>query len=188
MKSILLLAAALAPAFAQISGPVAVTVREPESGRIVQPAAKAAVSRQELRKLETHFDDNLGNAGGTDHFDLRGYTRGIYLDGYGVVFTAEVDLIVSPMPNPFRQVIPPAEVAKVHQRKLDHVPILIKLMKDMMTSSAGALAELPANDQIVVSVRMQYHPWEDTKGLPTEIVMKADRKSALAGQIQMEEQ
>ncbi len=187
MRSVLLFAA-LVPAFAQISGPVAATARNVESGHVFPPAGSSPVSRQALQKLETRFDDNLGAAGGADHFDLRGYTRGTYLDGYGVLFTAEVDLIVSPMPNPFRQVIPPAEVAKVHQRKLDHVPLLVKLMKEMVTSSASALSALPENSQIVVAVRMLYHPWEDTKGLPAEILMKADRRSALAGQIQMEEQ
>ncbi len=36
-------------------------------------------------------------------FDLLGTTRGVYLEGYGVVFSAELDLIVTPNLNPFHQ-------------------------------------------------------------------------------------
>ena len=41
---------------------------------------------------------------------------------------------------------------------------------------------------MVVAVRLLYQPWEDTPGLPGQIVMKGDRQSALAGDIQTEEQ
>jgi hypothetical protein len=39
----------------------------------------------------------------------------------------------------------------------------------------------------VIAVRLLYLPWEDTHGLPAQIVMKGDRRAA-AGSVQMEEQ
>ena len=41
-------------------------------------------------------------------------------------------------------------------------------------------------DQIVVAVRLWYQSWEDTTGLPSQIVMRADRRSAAAGTIKTE--
>ena len=41
---------------------------------------------------------------------------------------------------------------------------------------------------VVVAVRLDYLNWEDTTGLPAQILMRADRKSALAGDIKEEQQ
>lgn len=181
MKPTILLALALAPAWAQLS-----RVSSPPAA--VAPSAKPMVARQSFHDLETRFDTILATAGGADHLDLRGYTRGLYLDNCGAVFTAEVDLVVSPTPNPFRQVISPAERAQVHQRKAANLVVLKKAMREMMAAAANSLTGMPASDQVVLAVRLAYQPWEDTTGLPNQIMMKADRKSAAAGSIQTEEQ
>ena len=57
-----------------------------------------------------------------------------------------------------------------------------------MKTAAMALIQVPEGQQFVLAVRLDYLPWEDTTGLPGQIVMKADRKSALAGDVQTEEQ
>ena len=41
---------------------------------------------------------------------------------------------------------------------------------------------------VVVAVRLDYLNWEDTSGLPGQILMRADRRSALAGYIEEEQQ
>ena len=45
------------------------------------------------------------------------------------------------------------------------------------------LIQIPDNQQIVLAVRLDYLRWEDTMGLPGLIVMRADRRSALADNI-----
>jgi hypothetical protein len=120
--------------------------------------------------------------------DVLGAARGIYLDGYGVVFTVEVSPIVTPTVNPFRPVMTEPEKAKVHQRKLERLPMLKQLMRDMWRESATALTSIPDNQQVVIAVRLLYHPWEDTRGLPGEIVMKGDRRAVATGDVQTEEQ
>jgi hypothetical protein len=84
--------------------------------------------------------------------------------------------------------IPPEEVAKIHQRKLDHLPLLRKTMQGMWRDAATALTSMPDSEQIVLAVRLLYQPWEDTTGLPGQIVMKGARKAALTGDIETEEQ
>jgi len=58
-------------------------------------------------------------------------------------------------------------------------------MREMMAGlgQSASLKGLPASDQIVLGVRLMCAPWEDTTGLPGQIVMKADRQG---GNIRME--
>jgi hypothetical protein len=79
------------------------------------------------------------------------------------------------------------EKEKIRQRKLDRLPMLRQAMRDAWRDSAAALTSIPDNQQVVVAVRLLYLTWEDTHGLPGEIVMKGDRRTALAGAPQTEE-
>ena len=56
-------------------------------------------------------------------------------------------------------------------------------MKDLMKVSAITLVPLPDDQKIVFAVRVRYQRWEDTSGLPAQIVMTADKKSATQGDI-----
>jgi hypothetical protein len=85
--------------------------------------------------------------------------------------------------------------AQVHQRKLDHLPLLQKAMREMVKNTAmtfGAAGDrmklLPPGAQFVLAVRILYLPWENTTGLPGQIIMKADLKGALEGKIMEEVQ
>ena len=152
------------------------------------PTEKLRVPRQTLTDVERHFDTKLAGVGaGNDPIDLLGAARGIYLDGYGVVLTAEASLIVTPGLNPFKTVMTEPEKEKIRQRKLDRMPMLRQAMRDAWRDSAATLTSMPDNQQVVIAVRLLYLPWEDTHGLPGEIVMKGDRRTALAGAPQTEE-
>ncbi|MBZ5726979.1 MAG: hypothetical protein LAP87_18530 [Acidobacteriia bacterium] len=155
---------------------------------VVGTPTAARVSWQTLSDLEKGFDARLSSAGGADPMVLLGNTRGLCLNGYGAIFTTDAELIGTPRITPFHQQITPAEKADTHKRKIEHLPLLKNAMLEMMRSAAAALKDLPASDQIVVAVRIFYLPWEDTAGLPGQILMKADRQGALAGNIQVEEQ
>ena len=182
-----LLVLALAPAWPQVSRPGA-TAASPAPAP-VNPAKPMRIAPQAFTDLERQFDTKLSAIGNVnDPLDLLGATRGLYLDGYGAVFTTELSLIVTPTINPWRQQISKEEADRVHQRKLDRVAPLKQAMKDMVKTSAMTLSQIPDNQQIVVVVRLLFLPWEDTTGLKGQILMKADRKAALAGDIKTEEQ
>ena len=179
----MLIGAAVMMAFAQVA-------KQPASfGSAVIPAVRGHIAPQTFTELEKRFDSRLTSIGGAnDPVDLLGTTRGIYLEGYGAVFTTEASFIITPTVNPFRQTISKELAAQVHQRKTARVPLLRQAMQDMMKTAAATLLQIPENQQVVVAVRFLYLPWEDTTGLPAQIIMKADRKSAMAGNIQTEEQ
>jgi len=186
----------LAPAWAQLPKPPAATSTAARAAApvaaplaTVTPTEKPRVPRQTLSDLESRLDTKLASLGGVnDPVDLLGAARGIYLDGYGVVLTAEASLIVTPGLNPFKTEMTAPEKEKIRQRKLDRLPMLRQAMRDVWRDSATTLTSIADNQQVVVAVRLLYLPWEDTRGLPGEIVMKGDRRTALAGAPQTEEQ
>ena len=78
------------------------------------------VTRNALAGVERDCDGRLASA--TEAFDLLGPTRGVYLEGYGAVFSSELNLIISPNLSPFRPVFGKAEIARIRDRKLQRLP------------------------------------------------------------------
>ena len=186
MKAAALFLAVLAPAWCQIktSGPVQPLDMRPP-GSINLPLK---VVPQTFTQLEKRFDDQLGRTGGLDHVYLLGSTRALYLDGYGVVATAEVDLIQSPNTSPFHMEMTPQEIASVHERKIRNVSALKVTMQTMMMDLSRLPLPGSTDQQIVLAVRILYLRWENTAGLPAQILMHATRAEAFQGKVQTEEQ
>jgi hypothetical protein len=155
---------------------------------VLHPGRNVSIALGTFSTLENGFDRKLTGYNINDPIDLLGRTRGIYLNGYGAVFTTEVSLIVTPSINPFHPSMSAAEIAAVHKRKSDRMPVVKQLIKDMAQTAAKALIQIPDDQQVVVAFRLLYLPWEDTSGLPGLLVAKADLRSALAGDIKIEEQ
>lgn len=185
----ILLLFALVPAHAQppmpaITRPVAVA-----------PTQRPGISRQTFTEMEKSFDSQLAATGGAHPLDILGLTRGVYLEDYGVVFTSEVSLMVTPTVNPFRKEIGPELRAEVYRQKVGNLPLLRKAMRDMLKTTATTFGTaglkmgiLKPNSQIVLVVRLLYLPYEITNGLPGQIIMKADIKGAATDDIKVEEQ
>jgi hypothetical protein len=190
MKYAALILVAL-PALAQISTRPTPTAAVPKTGGAVavKQFPTPRIPLKSFVELERGFDYKLGQMGaGGEPIDLLGATRGIYLDGYGVVFTTEMGLVVTPTVNPFNPTITDATKARVHSAKVSRLAMLKKAITEMATSVATNMGQVPDNQQVVVAVRLAYASWETTAGLPGLIVAKADRRSAMAGQIKLEEQ
>lgn len=194
MRTIAVLVLAFAPAWAQVSKPAA-PAKPAEPARAgglsmkVPAEFRMRIAPQTFTELEKRFDSRLASVGGAgDPLDLLGGTRGLYVDNCGAIFTTEVSLIVTPTIMPFRQTISKELAAQVYQRKAAHLPLLKQAMLEMMKVAAMTLVQIPDDQQIVFAVRVLYLPWEDTKDLPAQILMKADRRSAMAGNIVTDEQ
>jgi hypothetical protein len=144
---------------------------QPDQPRVTRPAMAA---------LEASFDRRVIKPDQQDPFMLLGNTRGLYLEGYGAVFSTEVSLVVPPRISPFQPDITKDDVQKVNQRKLKKLPMLRQAMRQMLAESAARLDGLRPNEQIVLGVSLFYYVWEDRTGLPSQILMQAS-KSGLAG-------
>jgi hypothetical protein len=152
------------------------------------PPERPNAMRQAVAGVEKRLDDKIASTGGADPVYVLGLTRGLYLQGFGAVFTAELDLVQTPRPSPFQKEIPKEVAVKVHTRKIQNLALLKKGMHDMWVDAASTLTSVPDTEEVVLAVRLFYQLWEDTTGLPTEIILKGQRKAAVNGNIQVEEQ
>ena len=155
----------------------------------IQPAP--AAKRMDLSgvaKIESSFEQKLLDLDPSDRFDRLGACSGVYLSGYGLVFTIPLSLVAPPTFGPFTGGYTPEKAAALHKRKLAHLPALKKGLIEMLTQAAKASSGLPPNEKVVVAARLFYLDYEDKTGLPNQIVVTADPASALVGNIQVEEQ
>jgi hypothetical protein len=82
-------------------------------------AAESRVSRAEILAIEGSMNQRF-SARSADPYDLLGTARGTYLEGYGMLFTFEVDLVNAGglLMSPFRPTVTPEELASLRDRKL----------------------------------------------------------------------
>jgi hypothetical protein len=139
---------------------------------------KARFKRAALTAMEVSFDQRLKTLS-DDPYLLVGLTRGVYLEGYGAVFTSEVSLSNALAPNPFRPAITKEDIVKLRAKKLERLPALRQCMRDMLLAAAASLDEVPAGEQIVVGVSLLYRPEEDRSGMPGQILMQGAKGKLL---------
>lgn len=138
---------------------------------------RSRVRRSSLVAMEQSFDQRLTRLA-DDPYLLVGNARGLYLDGYGSVFTAEVSLANGPGLSPFHT--PTREdMARIRAKKLERLPALRQCMRDALLAAAASIDDTPANEQIVVAVSLINRPGEDTSGIPGQILMQGVKSQLL---------
>lgn len=140
---------------------------------------KSKVPRGSVDKLERTFDTKVLSAKAVDPLALLGPTRGVYLDGYGIVFQTEVNLVANAVMSPFKPEYSRVELNALREKKFERIGLLKEKMQEMMSVSADELKTLPPEELIVVAVNVFYFSWEDAAGAPTQVVMQAPRKALM---------
>lgn len=187
MRSALILAFAIVPVWGQAAKPAVAP-----SALTINADLGPRIAPQSFTMLEGRFDDALRRF--KDPIDVLGGTRAFYFRDYGLVLSTEVSLVVTPSIMPFRPQITKDEAARIHSRKVAQLVPLKEAMKEIIKTAAMNVApalgpQFPESKlQVVLAVRLLYLPWEDTAGLPAQIVMKADLRHAMAGEIHTDEQ
>lgn len=141
------------------------------------PAQKSLPSRAEIAAVEESLFNKLRRFDINAPIDVLGLPRGIYLEGYGAVFTAEVNIVQVAGISPFRPEISPEEVARVKAAKQKRLPEVRSMMRQMLLDSAASLDRVPMTEQVVLGFVLVHHSWEDRKGLPQMITMQAPRQA-----------
>jgi hypothetical protein len=143
-------------------------------------AVEPRVSRATLTAVEGTINQTF-TPRGPDSYDVLGRARGTYLEGYGTLFTIELDLAnAGPLDmSPFRPVMSPAEIEAIRERKLKKVPVLKETMRNILVNASGTMEGLPANERIAMEAILFNFRWEDSKGLPRRIFMSAERQKLL---------
>ena len=161
--------------------PVVVTLSVVLMAGIGFAAADAIVPTRATAAVEDAVNDKL-RAPGADQYDLLGTARCTYLNGYGALITAELQLVYTSGVNPFRPAYTPQEIAALRDRKLKKLPVLKDAMRSLMASSAATLDSLPLNQKVAFEARLWRFRWEDSKGIPERIFMSAEKSKLLSAQ------
>ncbi len=130
------------------------------------------IPRTSVERIERGFDKTIAALDPNDPFDLLGLTRGVYLDGYGIVFTTELNLVLTPI-SPFHPKPDAAGLAKLHSKKLQRLVLLKDRMRKVLVQSAGMLGGVPADEQVVFAITLLYRSFENREGLPDQVIMQA---------------
>jgi hypothetical protein len=136
------------------------------------------VTRAAFATLEKKLDRRIVSLSVNDPFEMLGTVRGVYLQGYGAVFTTELSLVVTII-SPFMPDLTAADIQKLHQKKLAKLVSLRQAMRQMLIEAAADLDSVPANEQIVLGVTLFNRSFEIKDGLPGQVVMQAPRQALL---------
>ena len=139
------------------------------------------VSRGTLASMEKSLDERIQRLWDDTPYLLLGTTRGVYLEGYGAVFTAEVNLVMNPV-SLMNSRLSKEDIAKVRQKKLDRIPTLKKTLRESLVSMAASLDTVPGEEQIAIVAFIDHYPWEDVTGVPVQITLTAQKKKLVDAQ------
>src|ERR1700760_1630540 len=109
------------------------------------------VDRTQMEKVQKSLDATLSRFTTDNSHTLIGLTRGVYLEGVGALFTAEVIVVNAPV-NIMHPLPTKEEVVQMRKKKVERIPILKKILKDALVSAAGSLDTIPPDEQIVIAV------------------------------------
>ena len=155
-------------------------------GSFVMTAAETSESdtglRDELRTVERLI------AGHFDALPMRmiGRVRGGHLEEFGAVFLLELNVVPMANVSPFRQPYSEAERKNLNQKKRLGIDQLEQMGPVLLQKAAESLDAIPLEEDIALIIALFYFTWEDTTGLPSQLVLQAPRKmllDAMAGNI-----
>jgi hypothetical protein len=150
---------------------------------VIGATVPSRITRASLRTLERTADGSFETLVKDDPMSILGATRAVYLDGYGVVFSTEVELSPSAAPNPFRPAFSKEDIARLKEKKRVRISFLKESMRNMLVQFAAGLHTVSPAENVAFAVTIPYFRWEDTDGMPRQIVMIAPKKALTAKQV-----
>jgi len=147
---------------------------------LIAAVAEPILNRSMLSPVEKKIDQRLETLF-DEPFLLLGMTRGLYLDKFGAVFSSELQLVSTPGIGTFGFTAPTKEIlTATRKKKLERLPILKDAMRAQLASAAVSLEKLPVDEKVVLGISIFRRSWEDSTGLPAQIVMQATRKELMS--------
>src|SRR5580704_967615 len=126
-------------------------------------ATTPRVSGNVLKVVELSLDDRIKSLWPDNPFSIIRLTRGLYLDGYGAVFTVDVSPVLSTT-SMMHPTVTKDEVVKAHKIRGERIAELRTAMRAAVADMASALEPVPADEQVTLVVYLTYHDWEDISG------------------------
>jgi hypothetical protein len=144
-------------------------------------ATESRVSRASILAVQHSINERMEAPSG-DPFYVLGDARGTYLDGYGALFTTEINLINNgPFnPNPFKPTVSKAEIDANRERKTKNLVVLKDSMRTLMVGASATLEGLPPNERVAMETILFTYSWEENRTMPHRVFMSAEKQKLLA--------
>ena len=143
------------------------------------PAAESDLGKQ-LKRVERSIDDRFEQA--IDEalpMALAGVTRGFYLEGFGVVFSLEVNVVPTPSISPFFRGYNEEQKRALNRRKKERLKLLEARAREILVREAAKVESLPADERLALAISLFYYNWEYISGLPFQLVVQAPKSVLL---------
>ena len=139
------------------------------------------VGRSTIANVEKYLDNRFTRLWDDNPVALLGPSRGVYLEGYGAVFTAEVNLVAGPPLTLFNVSVTKDYIARHKQAKMARIPELKKELQKALADTAASkeMAAVPPDEQIVLVAFLSHFPWEDLSGIPAQIMMQGTKRKLI---------
>lgn len=145
----------------------------------ISAADSSILNRAQLATVETTVDQRLMRLWSDNSLSVVGPPRAVHLPGVGLVVTVEVALAVAPV-GLMVPSLTDKDKAALLKKKTDRLPILRNTMREVMATLATSLSQVPATEQIFLSVILPRYPWEDSAALPMQIMMQGSKQDLVA--------
>ena len=138
------------------------------------------VTRADVANMESVINGRIQGMFPDEPWVLLGFTRGFYVNGIGVMFSADVNLATGPTITPF--VTNPRKDLLIaqHEKKQKRLPVLRETMYTVVRYLSTAVTSLPEDEQVVLCVSLMRSPWEIGNDIPAQIVMHVQRGKLMA--------
>jgi len=137
------------------------------------------MGRAVIRSAEKLFEARLRPIWPDTPGALIGGVRGVYLDGYGAVFTAEMNT-VSENTSLIISALTPAAKENIHRTKVQRMPQLKSSLEQSLTDVGLTLDTIPMDEQIVLQVVLDRYEWEAPGGYPAELLFQTTRRKLMS--------
>ena len=140
------------------------------------PANEHDLGKQ-LKRVERSIDSRFERAiDEVSPMALAGVTRGFYLEGFGVVFSLEVNVVPTPNISPFFRGYNEEQKRALNRRKQERLKLLAARARKILTEEAAKVESLPADETLALAISLFYYNWEDIGGLPFQLVVQAPKR------------
>jgi hypothetical protein len=144
----------------------------------VYAATAPRVSGNVLKVVEQSLDDRVKSLWPENPFPIIRSARGLYLEGYGAVFTVDVSPVLSTT-SMMHPTVTKDEVVKAHKSRVERVGELKQAMRVAVADAAATLEPVPADEQVTIVVYLAYHDWEDISGTPGQLTFRGKKRALL---------
>jgi hypothetical protein len=117
--------------------------------------------REQLVIAEQVVDQRFQSVGDNAPMTVVGNSRAAYIDGYGVVFTVQVNIAPVGNISPFRRSYSDEEIRQINVRKRQRIETLEQRTRELLVELSASLPGLPANEKIAIAVSLFHFAWEE---------------------------